>query len=235
MFIFGGFAASAAVGAFISGLRILAYLGNVSGTQPISETGPNFGINVGVVAICAWLLRLDVKRGNENLGRLSRGAQLAALKIKLAITGANVSLGSLRGKKRVVILIGEEGQVMDCMKSAKSFVKQLEEYNLIVVPFVEKGVEGGDGKVERIKGSWSAEPVGGKEWEEWVKVERKSAAVFKKAGGKGGKGEEDRDPMRAVVVRMDGKVGGRSLGPLAWHRLIDSMKRLPERDRYGRP
>lgn len=38
MFVYGGSAVSAGVGAFIAALRIIAALGGVSGTQPLNET-----------------------------------------------------------------------------------------------------------------------------------------------------------------------------------------------------
>eukprot|EP00172_Hildenbrandia_rubra_P001364 Plantae.Rhodophyta-Hildenbrandia_rubra.ctg19066.p1 GENE.Plantae.Rhodophyta-Hildenbrandia_rubra.ctg19066~~Plantae.Rhodophyta-Hildenbrandia_rubra.ctg19066.p1 ORF type:complete len:346 (-),score=61.94 Plantae.Rhodophyta-Hildenbrandia_rubra.ctg19066:2109-3146(-) len=233
MFIFGGFAASASVGALISGLRIIAYLFNVAGTQPISETLPNFGINVTVVGTCAYLLREEVRRGDKNLGRISRGAQLAALRIRLSVTGAIVSLGALRGKRRVVIVVGNEDGVSECVENAKKVSKGLEESSVVVVPYIKRAkreIVDRSGLVLRT-GPWIAEPVGDKEWSKWLESEE--SAVKRKSNRKGA--ADSRKQVRVLIVRMDGKVGARSLGPPMWQKLVDEIKKLPTNDRYGAP
>jgi hypothetical protein len=41
--------------------------------------------------------------------------------------------------------------------------------------------------------------------------------------------------LRVFIIRMDGKVGSRTVGPPAWPKLVKSVESLPERDQYGTP
>ena len=41
--------------------------------------------------------------------------------------------------------------------------------------------------------------------------------------------------LRVYVLRKDGKVGARTVGPPAWPKLVQQIRMLPPQDEYGTP
>ena len=41
--------------------------------------------------------------------------------------------------------------------------------------------------------------------------------------------------LRVMVIRKDGKVGARTVGPPAWPKLLKQIQLLPQQDQYGTP
>jgi hypothetical protein len=41
--------------------------------------------------------------------------------------------------------------------------------------------------------------------------------------------------LRVMVIRKDGKVGARTVGPPAWPKLLKQIQMLPQQDQYGTP
>ena len=41
--------------------------------------------------------------------------------------------------------------------------------------------------------------------------------------------------LRVYVIRKDGKVGARTVGPPAWPKLVKQIQMLPLQDQYGTP
>lgn len=58
-FIYGAFAASGAIGGFVFLTKLLA-------GQSVSETLPNLALQVGIVALMIWLLRLENRAERKN-------------------------------------------------------------------------------------------------------------------------------------------------------------------------
>mmetsp|Transcript_12802 Transcript_12802/g.25980 ORF Transcript_12802/g.25980 Transcript_12802/m.25980 type:complete len:305 (-) Transcript_12802:56-970(-) len=216
-FILFGAAASASVGAFISGLRILAALQGVSGVQPISETIPNVGIDVLVVAGCVALLRLDARTRERRLQRLTRGARLAALRIERFDGNQMVKLSSFRGEKRPIIVAGSAETVQEVLNQAKRFASDLENADLVIIPLPTSG----EFKFE-LSGAWTAKPLLTNEWLEWLSIEKRV-------------GKAEGDELFVTIVRKDGRVGARRTGRPSWPRLLDEVNRLPKKDKYGKP
>ncbi|CAN8066604.1 unnamed protein product [Agarophyton chilense] len=219
MFIYAGSAASAAVGAFISSLRIIAALFGVSGVQPLSETVPNVGINVSVVALCAFLLRLETKAGVRRLERMSRGAQIANLRFEDSVTRKITQLKELRSKFRVVLVAGGKEDVSQVMRNAEQLRDQISKAGLLVIPFISDEMEQVPAR------NWRMQPYGKEEWKRWLASERDAAK----------KRMKDANDVLVVVIRLDGKVGARSVGAPLWSRLVEEVSRLPSKDQYGMP
>lgn len=222
MFVYAGSAVSAGVGAFIASLRVIAALIGISGTQPLSETVPNVGINLGVIAFCAALLRFETKAGEKRLERMSRGARIGNLRVEDSATRQVVQLKELRGKTRLVLVAGKGEKVKEAMEGVENLRDILEENRLMIIPFIGEGDS--DEAMKSLRG-WRKVPFSKEEWTKWYTTERE--VVKSKLGGDG--------EVIVVVVRMDGKVGARSVGKPMWEKLIEEVKRLPKKDQYGKP
>lgn len=227
MFVYGGSAASAGVGLFISSTRIIASLTGVDGVQPLSETIPNVGINLLVITICALLLRYENKSGTKRLERISRGAKLAALRI-VNPEERIVKLSSLRRNNRVVIIAGKPAIVLKTLDQAYEAREQLRELSLQVVP-IFTGVDSvEESKIELPEndGNFLLASYDKKSWKEWLDIEQN---VARKTFG------DKIDECLVVFVRLDGLVGARMAGTPDFGRIVESVKSLPDKDMYGVP
>lgn len=230
MFVYAGSAASAGVGAFIAGLRVIAALAGVSGVQPLAETIPNIAIDLGVVGACALLLRFEKKAGEKRLERMSRGARLASLRAKEGRDGKVKRLSEWRGQSRVIIVAGNADKVRETMEGAAVVSAELVRYNLVVVPLVVDGDTADAG--DALDGNSSiimpyvAKPYARDEWLKWYELEKDVVKTNLRAK------EVD---LFVLIVRLDGKVGARSVGVPMFKRLIEEVSKLPKADQYGRP
>lgn len=222
MFVYGGSAISAGVGAFIATLRVIAALVGVSGTQPLSETVPNVAVNLGVIGLCALLLRFETKAGERRLDRMSRGARIGSLRIEDSATRQVLQLKDLRGRSRIVLVAGTGKKVQEAMSTAEDIKDSLAQSNLVIVPFITDSNE----ETQRAMRFWRMRPYSEAGWGKWYQTERE---VIK--ARLGAKAEE----VLVIIVRLDGKVGARSVGSPMWLKLIEEIKRLPKRDQYGKP
>lgn len=230
MFVYGGSAISAGVGGFISSLRIIASLTGVRGVQPLSETLPNVGVDVLVIIICVLLLRFETAAGDRRLRRMSRGATVAALRTRDCVTEATNLLKDRRGKKRVVVIAGEARGVRAAVTGAEEVRERLDELEVEVIPFVMNGEDGRDGTEDEevlARRGWRTLPVGREDWRRWFESERDAVKKGKISG--------DGSQVLVVIVRLDGKVGARSVGAPLWPRLVEEVGRLPRKDQYGMP
>jgi len=172
MAIYAASGASATIGGFVSGSRILASMSGISGVQPLAETIPNFAIDVGVVAGAVFLYQREIKAGERRLERLARGAMVGSLSVELS-NGKVVKVSDLRGSRRVLIVGGNSEKVKEILKSGKAFQKRLEERNLVVVPVAFDKIA----DFKEISGGWTgqsvAEAVLTNEWKLWAEEESK--------------------------------------------------------------
>ncbi|KAA8496780.1 Protein LOW PSII ACCUMULATION 1, chloroplastic [Porphyridium purpureum] len=237
LFLYYASAASASVGGFISGARVIAGLSGVSGAQPLSETVPNTLIDLGVIAIAVLLIRLDNKAGKKRLDRLSRGAALAALKVEISRSGKARSEESLSGKmttlssfrlyRRPVIVCGNADTVNAVLAQADPLKEELAQRDIIVIPYITGG---GDNAVLNSwsKGEWLATPVMREKWAAWFQKELELSKL---------KPSDVRDKALVLYTRKDGRVGGRTIGMPNWNKMIEGIDNLPKSgmDRLGRP
>lgn len=177
---------------------------------------------MGVIGICALLLRLELKAGERRLDRMSRGARIGSLRIEDSATRQVLQLKELRGRTRVVLVAGTAEKVLEAMTNAEEIKENLSQSNLLIVPFIVDSRE----ITEISMRSWRMRPYITDEWRKWYEGEKEvlKARIGSKAG-----------EVLVVIVRFDGKVGARSVGVPMWIRLIEEVKKLPTRDQYGKP
>lgn len=183
---------------------------------------PNVAINLGVVGICALLLRLEVKAGNRRLERMSRGARIGGLRIEDSATRQVLQLKELRGRTRVVLVAGSGKRVSESMAAAEKLKKDLSRSNLLIVPFIADS----SADSESTTRFWRMQPYIREVWRKWYEGER--GILKARSGAQSG-------DVLIVIVRLDGKVGARSVGAPMWTRLIEEVRKLPNRDQYGKP
>lgn len=165
---------------------------------------------------------MEVRAGERRLERMSRGARIASLRIQDSATQQVLQLKDMRGRTRVVLVAGSEDKVLEAMSRAEDVKKGLSESNLIIVPYVVNPTEAS----ERAMRSWRMQPYAQDDWRKWCEGERNVARVRL-----GAKAEE----VLVVIVRLDGKVGARSVGAPTWQKLIDEISKMPVRDQFGKP
>lgn len=184
-------------------------------------------IDFGVIAICAFLYRQDVKAGERRLERMSRGARIARLRVEDVGTRQVRELKELRGEKRVIVVAGSDAGVRGALESAAGLREEFEEVGLVVVPFVTSNVQGASVSAAQqdLGRAWRYAPFAPADWAKWFETER--SVVKAKLGGDGS--------VVVIVIRLDGRVGARSTGTPVWSRLVEEVRRLPAKDQYGRP
>lgn len=184
---------------------------------------PNVAINLAVVTVCSLLIRAEIKAGERRLERMSRGARIASLRIEDSATRQVLLLKNLRGRSRVVLVAGTAEKVLEAMSRAEKVKEGLSTSNILIVPYIVSAAGAADASMR----SWRMQPYASDEWQKWYKGEQDVAKVRL-----GAKAEE----VLVVIVRLDGKVGARSVGVVPmWDRLIDEIAKMPVRDQYGKP
>lgn len=229
-FVFIGSAMSAAVGSFISSLRIVAAISGIRGVQPLSETSSNLAINLGVIGVCAYLWKRDQDAGVRRLERMTRGARIAKLKVTDFNTGKVTQLSEYRFQYRIVVIAGPLESVASSLKEARAWHERLTELNVKIVPLVVHSSTSTTTayapQYELERGSWVADPFDYNSWVNWLRIEKElssNSAVL---------GAED---ISVFIIRLDGKLGARSIGAPFWNRLVDEVSMLPKSDRFGKP
>lgn len=230
-FVFVGSALSAAVGSFVAATRIVAALAGVRGVQPLSETSTNLAVNLAVIGGCAFLWKLEQNSGNRRLERMSRGARVAKLKVNDFASGKVLRMAELRFQYRTVIVAGPFEKVASSLKDAQEFGDRISELNIKIVPLVThanvanySSIYSSETGVDRA--NWIADPYDETTWRTWLLSEIKLSSKSKSMSN---------DSVYVIIVRLDGKIGARSIGAPLWARLVNEVSTLPKSDRYGKP
>eukprot|EP00177_Eucheuma_denticulatum_P007558 GFKZ01013763.1.p3 GENE.GFKZ01013763.1~~GFKZ01013763.1.p3 ORF type:complete len:154 (-),score=19.93 GFKZ01013763.1:1623-2084(-) len=153
---------------------------------------------------------------------MSRGARIGNLRIEDSATRQVLQLKDLRGRSRVVLVAGTAEKVEEAMSATEDIKDSLTQSNLMIVPFVTDSGE----DTEKAMRFWRMRPYSDTEWGKWYQTERD--VIKARLGAKAGE-------VLVIIVRLDGKVGARSVGSPMWIKLVDEIKRLPKRDQYGKP
>lgn len=132
----------------ISMARIAAALSGVN-TDLLQESATNAAVDVGGLALIAFLLKNDLEAKDSRLKRASKGATLAKLKIrgsKRLLGDDNdsstfaTSLSSLRRgrgiEKRVVIAVAGKEKIAEILRDASDLDDSLSVNDLLVVPVI---------------------------------------------------------------------------------------------------
>lgn len=197
-------------------MRVIAGLSGVSGTQPLSETLVNVGVDVAAVAFFAFLWSREQAAGAARLERMRRGARIAALTVSEPVTGKVVALGRFRGESRVIIVAAPRAALGASLEGAAAVKKELLASDIIVVPLEIEGAGGGGGgddaegpAPERTRGSWVARPVNEPDWQAWLASEREES----------GRAAPSDDDIFVVSIKKNGRVLARTIGPPSWSKL----------------
>lgn len=154
---------------------------------------------------------------------MSRGARISNLRLEDMATRQVISLKKVRGSKRIVVVAGRADAVAEALLDAKPLRDEFEESSLRVVPLVGKDTK--DITAADVLQGWRFVPFGKEDWTRWYAEERE---ICKK------RLKSDTDVI-VIVIRLDGKVGARSIGKPNWPRLIEEVRRLPPKDNFGKP
>ncbi|CAK0757207.1 hypothetical protein CVIRNUC_002521 [Coccomyxa viridis] len=218
---FGFFTLSASIGAAIAITQVIGAIGNAPGALPLTDVATSLAIDLGAVALFAFLLRNDLKARDKQIARLTREERLGALQLGLA-NGKRIRVAQLRSFSRAVIAAGSPQQVADAMKEAEQFREPLLERGVLVIPLPiyegnaappeENGAGSTESSDDQTKSNlrWRATPVNLEQWKAWFKEQADLAGA-----------KIDRGLY--VSLRLDGRVRGSGLGPPPWQRLIAQL------------
>jgi len=248
-------AGSASIGTFIAGTRVIAGMQGISGVQPLAETVPNTAINAGVVVVSGALWYFDEKRGQEALSTLKDKSSIRLGMSTLEVMdsdGTLAEMGKYRDEERLVILAGTAAEVTRAINLAARQANDLAKNDVSVIPYFTDLEDDSSGwnamKESSSTGKWDTwllRPQNKDKWKEWLlndkaMVAEKNSKANKKSGTSGTKAAPESSDsfdrlLRVFVIRKDGKVGARTVGPPAWPKLIKQIEMLPQQDQYGRP
>ncbi|KAL6770414.1 LPA1L [Auxenochlorella protothecoides x Auxenochlorella symbiontica] len=195
-----------------------AGIGSLFSLVYILKDGPdawkNLGINAGVVAVAAWLLRRDLKARGTAVNRVMREGQLGACEVQLQ-NGRRLRLADLRGSARVVIMVGTREQVDAAVGAAEPFRERLQAAGVLLVPaaIYDQGSGTSDAAAPQASAAdlkWVAQPVRLAEWRTWFEQQTKSQGT-PTAGG------------LYISLRLDGRIRASGRGSPPWEQLAAQL------------
>ena len=217
MFVFGAFAANAALGLSIATLQAVTKALGAPSAPPLDQSLQNIGIDLGAALFFGYLYKKDAENREKQMARISREERLSALKCELS-SGKVVSLFDLRGFSRVVIAAGDADYCNASIAAAEAVRDPLLERGVLVIPLAlgdaNESVNAPDDATDR---RFRATPVYTDKWVAWIDEQKREAKV---AAGKG----------VYVGLRMDGRVRSSGVGTPPWARFA---KELPPADKWG--
>ena len=215
MFIFGAFAANAALGLSIATLQAVTKALGAPSAPPLDQSLQNIGIDLGAALFFGYLYKKDAENREKQMARISREERLSALKCELS-SGKVVSLFDLRGFSRVVIAAGDADYCNASIAAAEAVKDPLLERGVLVIPLVLGGAaESVDAPDDATDRRFRATPVYTDKWVKWIDEQKREAKV---AAGKG----------VYVGLRMDGRVRSSGVGTPPWEKFA---KVLPPADK----
>ncbi|WIA12497.1 hypothetical protein OEZ85_012530 [Tetradesmus obliquus] len=214
--VFYGFSvASAGVAFLISIPQLIGATAGAPGALQTDQVLQNIGINLGAVALFAWLFSQDWKARDKQMARLAREEALAGLPLQLA-NGKRLRVGALQGASRVVIAAGTQQQVSEALAAAEPYREQLERRGVLVVPLPVYGGDAADAMPApgRDELRWRAQPLQPASWREWFDAQLALAP--------------NAVPERGLYVglRLDGRVRASGMGQPPWARFAVELAPL---------
>ena len=217
MFVFGAFAANAALGLSIATLQAVTKALGAPSAPPLDQSLQNIGIDLCAALFFGYLYKKDAENREKQMARISREERLSALKCELS-SGKVVSLFDLRGFSRVVIAAGDADYCNASIAAAEAVKDPLLERGVLVIPLVLGGAaESVDAPDDATDRRFRATPVYTDKWVKWIDEQKREAKV---AAGKG----------VYVGLRMDGRVRSSGVGTPPWEKFA---KELPPADKWG--
>lgn len=214
-FLYASLAAGAATSLVVSAARIAAALGGSRVNEELlQESVINAAIDIGGLALIAFLFQQDVDAQESRLKRASKGADLARLKIRgrKSLLGTveddsttfTTSLSALRRgrgiEKRVIIAAAGKDKIDEIVKEARALQDSLCRNDLLVVPVVLPPATAPT--VEGELPECIALPVG----DEWKSVINDEVSEARKQGV-----DVEKEGI-SVVLKKNGRVGTRTKG-----------------------
>lgn len=138
MFFYLAFIASGALGGLIATTQLIAALTNSSRAPLVPDILKGLGIDIGAVAIFAFLYSRESSAKNAQLARLTREESLSNLKLRVDEKKV-ISVNDLRGIARLVICAGPAPFIAESFKLSQPFTQGLLDRGVLVVPFVTDG------------------------------------------------------------------------------------------------
>ncbi|KAF6144348.1 hypothetical protein GIB67_024575 [Kingdonia uniflora] len=222
MFFYLAFMASGGLGGLISTTQLIAALTvpNSPNAGNVGEILKSVGIDFGAVSLFAFLYYNENNSKNAQLARLSREESLSNLKLRVDENRV-ISVGSLRGIARLVVVAGPGDFISECFRSSQQYADELMDRGVLVVPFVTDGnmpvlefdgseVEGKMVAIVKRKRLWQLVPVFPFEWTSWLDEQKKLANVAPEA------------PVY-ISLRLDGRVRGSGVGSPSWNILTAQL------------
>ncbi|CBI37231.3 unnamed protein product, partial [Vitis vinifera] len=218
MFFYLAFIASGALGGLIATTQLIAALTNSSRAPLVPDILKGLGIDIGAVAIFAFLYSRESSAKNAQLARLTREESLSNLKLRVDEKKV-ISVNDLRGIARLVICAGPAPFIAESFKLSQPFTQGLLDRGVLVVPFVtdgklpsfeyEESEEMKDITTKR-KRLWQLVPVYVSEWSKWLDEQKKLAGVSPES------------PVY-LSLRMDGRVRGSGVGYPPWNAFVAQL------------
>lgn len=218
MFFYLAFIASAGLGGLIALPRLISALANSSRSSEVPEMLKGLGIDLGAVLIFAFLYVRENNAKNAQISRLSREERLSKLKLRVD-ENRTISINSLRGFARLVILAGPASFINESFKRSKPLTEGLLERGILVVPFATDGgtldfgieeIEEEASVADRRRRLWQLSPVFTSEWANWIDEQKKLANVTP-------------DSPVYLSLRMDGRVRGSGVGYPPWNAFVAQL------------
>lgn len=135
--------ASAALGSFICGTRLLAASTGVQGYD-VGETATNFAINTLGAAFFGFVYWNDSRAREKDLVRIARSGKLSGLRVQLLTesgAAATLPLKAFRRNRRVVIIAGGPEVVALAQEAAVAGAEALRAAGAVVVPVLLPGLK----------------------------------------------------------------------------------------------
>ena len=230
-FVFGFSAASATVGSLFA---VSDALGGRDGNEGLQ----NLAINAAVVAVSGTILRQDTRAENSRLERIKRGAELAALRLRVSAggeieagfdasgdatpaTSAIVPMSRLRKRKQVLVVTAGEPVLRAMLEQLATtpIGEDLDMWDVVVVPVpLARGAPWSSGFDAEAAGAQLprslAPPAAVEPWQDFLAAE--IAQAQKQGIDVEAKGFH-------LVVRTNGRIGGRVSGMPGWGGIIASL------------
>ncbi|KAH6813731.1 LOW PSII ACCUMULATION-like protein [Perilla frutescens var. frutescens] len=216
MFFYLAFIGSGSLGGLIATSQLIGALLNPSRAADVPEIIKGLGIDLGAVAIFAFLYYRENNAKNAQVARLSREENLSNLKLRVDEKRI-LPLSAFRGIARLVIVAGPASFIEESFKLSVPFSDSLLERGVLVVPFVIDGsmpkieFENEDEEMKEInakrKRLWQLAPVITADWTKWLDEQKKLANVSPES------------PVY-LSLRMDGRVRGSGVGYPPWNAFV---------------
>mmetsp|Transcript_14613 Transcript_14613/g.49895 ORF Transcript_14613/g.49895 Transcript_14613/m.49895 type:complete len:333 (-) Transcript_14613:55-1053(-) len=237
LFLFPAAAASAALGAFIAGTRLLAISTGVTGYD-FDQTLQNFGIDVLGATGFALLYWNDLNARDRDLVRIARSGKLSTLTLKIVSeTGREASLPmkAFRKQRRIAIIAGGKDVVQVAREMARAGAEDLTKVGAIVLPLQldqvgeldpaeVEGLRRAVGVPEAAEGKEEADsesllpclaaPLFVEKWKDWIQDEQKRAV------------DQGLDLKNGITIYVErsGYIKKRSAGIPSWRTLAEDTK-----------